>query len=74
VIEYTESGHGRKEACEVFGVCLRSVTKWIKLGKETGSLSIDHVPRGPQKLYKEELTAYVKANPGAYIREIADHF
>ncbi|MDR0631989.1 MAG: transposase [Holosporaceae bacterium] len=27
VIEYTESGHSRKEAREVFGVCLRSVTK-----------------------------------------------
>jgi transposase len=43
VINYIEKGNSRKEACEIFGVCLRSVTKWIKLKKETGSLSIEHV-------------------------------
>jgi transposase len=74
VIKYIESGHDRREACEVFGVSLKSVTNWIKLKKETGSLRIEAVPRSPHKLFKEELIGYVKANPDAYIREIAEHF
>ena len=34
VINYIESGHSRKEACEVFGICLKSVTNWIKLKRD----------------------------------------
>jgi transposase len=49
----------------VFGVCLKSVTNWIKLKKETGSLEIEAVPRSPRKLFKDDLIAYVKANPDA---------
>ncbi|MDR2781017.1 MAG: transposase [Holosporaceae bacterium] len=32
------------------------------------------VPRSPHKPHDEELSAYVKANPDAYLREIAEHF
>jgi transposase len=42
--------------------------------KETGCLKVEAVPRSPHKLHDEELLAYVKANPDAYLREIGEHF
>ncbi|GHT97769.1 hypothetical protein FACS1894126_2430 [Alphaproteobacteria bacterium] len=74
VIGYIESGHSRKEACSIFGVCTRSVCRWIKLKQETGSLKAKFVPRSPHKLLNQELLEYIKANPDKYLREIAEHF
>jgi hypothetical protein len=37
-------------------------------------LKAESVPRSPHKLHDEELLAYVKANPDAYLKEIGEHF
>ncbi|MDR0581054.1 MAG: transposase [Holosporaceae bacterium] len=74
VIGYVESGHKYKEAAERFGVSERSICNWIKLKRETGSLKAESVPRSPHKLRDEELLTYVKENPDAFLKEIAEHF
>jgi transposase len=74
VIEYAESGHTYKEAGNRFGVSERTICNWVKLKRETGSLRVDVVPRSPHKLHKDELLAYVKLHPDAYLKEIAEHF
>jgi transposase len=74
VIGYIESGHTYKEASERYGVSERTICNWIRLRKETGSLKAESVPRSPHKLHDEDLLCYVKANPDAFLREIAVHF
>jgi transposase len=74
VIKYVESGHKYAEAAERYGVSNRTICNWVKLKKETGRLKAEPVPRSPHKLHDEELLAYVKANPDAYLKEIAEYF
>ncbi|MDR0555419.1 MAG: IS630 transposase-related protein, partial [Holosporaceae bacterium] len=50
VVAYVESGHKYRDEADRYGVSERTVCKWIKLKKETGSLKVKHVPRSPHKL------------------------
>jgi transposase len=74
VVDYVEAGHTYKESGAMYGVSDGTVYKWIKLKKETGSLKVEAVPRSPHKLFNEELLEYIKQNPDAYLKEIAEHF
>jgi transposase len=73
-IKYVESGHKYKESAERYGISERTICNWVRLKKESGSLKVEVVPRSPHKLHNDELLAYVKANPDAFLREIAEHF
>jgi transposase len=74
VIEYVESGHKYEEAGAIYGVSERTICNWVKLKKERGSLKVESVSRSPHKLHNEELLAYVKEHPDAYLKEIAENF
>ena len=74
VVEYLKKGHTHREAAEVFGVCMKSICTWKKMDKEGKRLIFEHVPRSPHRINHEELLAYVKEHPDAYLREIAAHF
>jgi len=74
VINYLDEGHTYKETSELFNVAIRTISNWVSLRKETGSLKAIPVPRSPHKLKDEDLLEYVKRNPDAYLREIASYF
>ena len=74
VVEYLKKGHTHREAAEVFGVCMKSICTWKKMDKEGKRLIFEHVPRSPHRINHENLLAYVKEHPDAYLREIAAHF
>ncbi|MDR0555516.1 MAG: transposase [Holosporaceae bacterium] len=46
----------------------------MKLKRLTGSLKTEAVPRSPHKINDEALLKYVKSNPDAFLKEIAEHF
>ncbi len=74
VVEYVKSRHTYREAAEIFGVSPRAIFRWRKLDKEGKSLKFEPVPRSPHRVNYEELLAYVKEHPDAYLREISAHF
>ena len=53
---------------------MKSVSIWKKMDKEGKRLIFEHIPRSPHRINHEELLAYVKEHPDAYLREIAAHF
>jgi len=58
----------------VFRVGTTAIKDWKRLLAETGGLSV-RVPKREGWVYNsEELRAFVKSNPQAYLREIAAHF
>jgi transposase len=74
VINYLDEGHTYKTTSDLFNVAIRTISNWVSLRKETGSLKAIPVPRSPHKLFDKELLEYVKLHPDAYLREIATHF
>ena len=73
-MDYLANGHTQEEAKRELGVSVPSMTKWLKMQRETGSLEDKEPQRRPRKLQDEELKAYIAANPDAYFTEIAAHF
>lgn len=74
VISYIEAGHSQREAAEHFGVGTTTISRWVRLKRKTGSLKDSPPSRPTRKLHNEELMAYVKEHPDAYLSEIAEHF
>ena len=74
VLDYLSKGHTQEKASKELGVSKRSINKWQKMLRETGSLEDKEPQRKPRKLRDEELRAYIAANPDAYFTEIAEHF
>jgi len=74
VLDYLSKGHTQDEASRELGVSKRSMNKWQKMLRETGSLEDKEPQRKPHKLPDEELKAYIAAHPDAYYTEIAEHF
>ena len=74
VVEFIKKGHTHQEAAEVFGVSMRSITTWKKMDKEGKRLVFEFVPRSPHRVNHEQLLAYVKKHPDAYLRERGAHF
>ena len=72
-IKYVEAGHSQVEAATVFGVTSRTIWNWIQL-KKKGSLKPKAYERPPRKIDNDRLIQFVKENPDAYLREIADEF
>lgn len=73
-MEYLDNGHTYEEASDLFKITRRTFFNWSKLRREKGSLEFKNTPRSPHKLPDKELLEYVKKNPDAYLREIADYF
>lgn len=74
VMMYLDECHTHQEACELFKICLRTLTNWRNLQKSKGSLVIESVWRSPHKLIDNEFVEYIKKNPDSYLRDIANHF
>jgi len=75
VIAYIEQGGRKLDAARLFDVGRPTIDRWLQLKKETGSLKDSPLePRSWRKLCPEALTAYVNANPDAFLSDYAAHF
>lgn len=72
-LQYVEQGNSQKEAAIVFGVSSRTIWNWI-LRKTKGILQPKKYEVSPRKIDNEQLMQYIKKNPDAYLREIAEEF
>ncbi len=73
-LEYRREGHTLEQTSKVFKVDVTTIRNWEKRLKEEGSLANHEIKRPFKKIDPETLRLYVKNNPDAYLREIADVF
>lgn len=70
VLNYVDIGHSKSETGRVFKVSRPTINKWIHL-REQGDYSLKpRTSRRLRKIKEEELRAYIKAHPDAYLNEI----
>lgn len=74
VIAYKNSGHSKQETCNVFGISRNTLYLWENQLEATATLEIAPRKRKARKLPLDQLEAYVKEHPDAFLREIAEHF
>ena len=74
VINFIENGHSIKETGRVFQIGTTTISKWIKLKRETCSLRPKELKRKPRKLDYDKLVEFVKNNSDMYIKDIANYF
>jgi transposase len=64
--------HTIKETAEVFNIGTRTVSRWIRLKKDTGKLDRKPLNRKPRKVNEEQLRAYMEEHPDAYMKEVGE--
>jgi transposase len=74
VIDFIEAGHTQKETREVFKVGTSTIKRWLALYSETGSVEKKELERSARLYESEKLKTYMKENPDALLKEIAEHF
>lgn len=74
VISYVQSGHSKKETCDLFGISTNTLYLWEKQLAKEGHLQRKPRALSPRKLPLDHLEKYVQAHPDAFLREIAEHF
>jgi transposase len=75
VIENLEAGKTWGEVTSVFSISRATLSKWVKLNKEKGSL--EDAPRVPYKVRKIDSQALIEAlerTPDATLKEVAEEF
>ena len=74
VMEYIMRGNSLRKARKIFKVSLNTIQGWKRLKKETGSLQ-KRSKKAVCRVYNpEKLENYIKDNPRAYLKEIANKF
>lgn len=73
-LEYRREGHTLEQTSRVFKIAVITIREWEKQLREEGNLRKHPVKRPFKKIDPEKLEQYVKANPDAYLREIASIF
>ena len=72
-IEYHLEGHTVRDTAKTFGISTSTLNKWLIKYRENGDLGRKYRAY-KTKVSEQELSAYLKANPGAYQSEIGEHF
>lgn len=70
VVSYINAGGSKAKASEIFEVSERTIYYWMN--RKNLAPTLKHT-KG-YKINKEELKEYIKNNPDAYLREIAQEF
>jgi len=70
VIEYIKEGHTARQAEDVFKVSKSTIYNWLQRKELAPKLNYPKYI----KINKEKLKEYIKNNPDAYLREIAQEF
>jgi len=74
VIAYLKEGHTQEETRVIFKVGMSTITRWLALLSETGSLGKRPLDRSPRKFESEKLNAYIEENPNALLKDVAAEF
>ena len=74
VLDYIDGGGLIKSACDLFKVSRSSIQRWRDRKDKTGDASPVQRINSPYKINDDELRAYVKNHPDAYLSEMATHF
>jgi transposase len=74
VIDFINQGNSREKASVIFKVGTSTITRWLGLLSETGSLEKRPLNRIAPKFESEKLNAYIEENPDALLKDVADHF
>ena len=74
VVGFLDKGYTIEQTAELFSVSMKSVWIWKKMKEDGKRLVFEHVSRSPHRINHDELLAYVKEHPDAYLREISAHF
>jgi len=74
VIAYLKEGHTQEETRVIFKVGMATITRWLALLSERGSLEKRPLERSPRKFESDKLNAYIEENPNALLKEIAAEF
>ena len=73
-LEYWADGHTRKETSETFKVSAYALQAWKKQLNKTGELSPKKRRETWRKIEPSRLMEYIKQNPDAYLKEMAEEF
>ena len=73
-VAYWNDGHSKRETAEVFKVSHFTLHMWKSQLKETGKLEDKKRKETWRKIEPSKLKKYVKENPDAYLKEIAEEF
>lgn len=73
-LDYHKNGHTLEETSKELKVGISTLTRWKKLLIETSSLEKAPLERQPRKFHDDELRAYMRENPFATLKEIAEKF
>tara|TARA_B100000315_G_C14291632_1_gene457663 strand:+ start:90 stop:458 length:369 start_codon:yes stop_codon:yes gene_type:complete len=73
VLKYVQDSGSKAEAVNIFSVSLRTIWNWIARQKE-GKIEPNIKTVTPRKIDDSRLMQYIKSNPDAYLREIAEEF
>ena len=74
VIDFINKGNSQEKASVIFSVGTSTITRWLVLLSETGSLEKRPLNRTAPKFESEKLNAYMEENPDALLKDVADHF
>jgi transposase len=74
VIDFIGEGNPQNQARKIFKVGTSTITRWLALLSETGSLEKRPLNRSAPKYESEKLKAYIDENPDALPRDVAEHF
>ncbi len=75
VIENLEAGKTWDEVVSVFSISRATLSKWVKLNKEKGSLEdASRVPYKVRKVDTQALIAALEKTPDATLKELANEF
>ena len=74
VIDFIGEGNTQEKASVIFKVGTSTITRWLALKSETGSLEKRPLNRTAHKFESEKLNAYVEENSDALLKDIAEHF
>ena len=73
-LSYRKEGHTLSQTSAIFKISITTIRKWEKQLREEGNLKRHPITRKFKKIDPEKLRAYIRDNPDAYLREIAEFF
>jgi transposase len=74
VIDFVKEGNTQEKASLIFKVGTSTITRWLALLSETGSLEKRPLNRTAPIYDSEKLISYIEENPNALLKDVADHF
>ncbi len=72
-IEYYRQCKNASQVCRVYGISDKTLSSWLRLYEQTGSLAHQVKGGNATKIDRQQLSDYLEQYPDAYQHEIAEH-